>query len=307
MGSRGAKRRRKPVRRRISVTPPILLFGGLLAIHATSIAEVPPKSVTACTTLRAAGSYEIDATLTASGATDCIAIAASNVVLNLNGWLIQGGGGAAGVHVLPKAANTYIEGRGTMISGFNEGVEIDGVGAVAENFTAASNTDAGVYLNNSRQARVANFTTSGNLDGVRVSSGTDNVVEGVTAHTNSRYGVWLESTSYNSVEGFLVEDNQMAGVYVGCWPTGPQGTKCPRKIKPSNYNSILDGSAVKNSAGDQAFGIAIDLGNSNNRVSGVTTSFNSESDLVDDNPDCGNSIWIDVVLGTTNQTEGCIP
>jgi Right handed beta helix region len=307
MGSRGAKRRRKPVRRRISVTPPILLFAGLLAIHATSIAEVPPKSVTACTTLRAAGSYEIDATLIASGATDCIAIAASNVVLNLNGWLIQGGGGAAGVHVLPKAANTYIEGRGTMISGFNEGVEIDGVGAVAENFTSASNSDAGVYLNNSRQARVANFTTSGNLDGVRVSSGTDNVVEGVTAHTNSRYGVWLESTSYNSVEGFLVEDNQMAGVYVGCWPAGPQGTKCARKIKPSNYNSILDGSAVKNSAGDQAFGIAIDLGNSNNRVSGVTTSFNSESDLVDDNPDCGNNIWIDVVLGTTNQTEGCIP
>ncbi len=166
-----------------------------------------------------------------------------------------------------------------------------------ENFTVSSNSGAGVYLDNARQAKVANFTTSGNLDGVEINSGTGNIVQAATATSNTRYGFWLDSTTYNAIGGFEAEDNEMAGVYIGCSLTGPQGAKCPAKVKPSDYNSIFDGSAV-NSAGVQAFGIAIDLGNSNNRVSGVMASFNSDQDdAVDDNPNCGDNIWIAITEG----------
>ena len=304
---RGAKRSWNPTRRETSVASPLLLISVLLAMSATSVAEVSPQSVTACTTLRKAGSYEIDASLTASGSADCIEIAASDVVLNLNGWPIAGGGGGAGVHVMPKSANDYVEGRGAIISGFDQGIEIEGTGAVAENFTVSSNSGAGVYLNNARQAKVANFTTSGNLDGVEINSGTANVVQAATATSNTRYGFWLDSTTYNAIGGFEAEDNTMVGVYIGCSLTGPQDAKCAAKVKPSNYNSIFDGSAVRNSAGVQDFGIAIDLGNSNNRVSGVMASFNSQTDAVDDNPNCGNNIWIAITEGSTNQAFGCIP
>lgn len=304
---RGAERLWNPTRRGTSIAGVLPLISVLLAVSATSVAEVSPQSVTAGTTLRKAGSYEIDASLTASGSADCIEIAASDVVLNLNGWPMEGGGGGTGVHVMPMSANAYVEGRGAKISGFNQGIEIDGTGAVAEDFTVSSNGGAGVYLNNARQAKVANFTTSGNLDGVEINSGTGNVVQAATATTNTRYGFWLEGTTYNAIGGFEAEDNEMAGVYIGCSLTGPQGAKCAAKVKPSNYNSIFDGSAVRNSAGVQAFGIAIDLGNSNNRVRGVMASFNSQTDAVDDNPNCGNNIWIAITEGSSNQAFGCIP
>ncbi len=285
-----------------------IVSAALLLARTKGRAAVSPQSVTSCRTIRKAGFYEIDSTLTESGGGDCLAIAASNVVINLNGWLIAGGGGgAAGVHVLPMAANAYIEGRGARISGFTEGMEIEGSGAVAENFTASSNSDAGVYLNKARQARVANFTTSQNLDGVRIYAGTSNAVQGITATGNLRYGVWLKSTNYNAVGGFAVKDNEAAGVYLGCSLTGPQGIKCDHTAKPSNYNAIFGGTAVKDTAGGQAVGVAIDLGNGNNRVGAVTASFNSQFDVVDANPDCGTDIWIAVVVGTSNQSGGCIP
>jgi hypothetical protein len=304
---RGAERSWNPTRRGTFVARVLPLIPVLLAASATSFAEVSPQSVTACTTLRKAGSYEIDSSLTASGSADCIEIAASDVVLTLNGWTMVGGGGGVGVHILRTSANAYVEGRGAIISGFAEGIEIDSTSAVLENFTVSSNSGAGVYLDNARQAKVANFITSGNLDGVEINSGTGNIVQSATATSNTRYGFWLDSTTYNAIGGFEAADNEMAGVYIGCSLTGPQGAKCPVKVKPSDYNSIFDGSAVRNSAGVQAFGIAIDLGNSNNRVSGVMASFNSQTDAVDDNPDCGDNIWIAITEGSTNQAFGCIP
>ncbi len=158
------------------------------AVIATAIAvsyAQPPISLNTCTKISKAGLYEIDATsgLNSSGG-DCIVISASNVILYLNGFPITGGGTGAGVHVIASASNAFVEGHDAVISGFAEGIEIDGSKDLAENFTASSNTDAGVLLNNAKQAKLSNFTADSNAnDGVRIYKGSYNTVAGVVEHS----------------------------------------------------------------------------------------------------------------------------
>lgn len=277
-----------------------------MVVWAKSLFALPPVSITSCQTITKSGFYEIDSPLTAPGAGDCLVVKAANAVLNLNGWAITGKGGGVGVHVMSTAANAFIEGRGTTISGFMEGIQIEANDTFAGNFTVSNNGDAGVFLRNTKQARVSDFTASGNLeDGVRVLSGIGNVMHGFSAFQNGRYGVWLKSTKRNAIGSFEVKNNALAGLYLGCSDSGPS-VKCKKSAPAATFNAVFDGTAIRGSDGNQDFGVAIDLGDDSNRVSSVTSSFNAQLDIVDKNPDCSNNIWMAVVFGTSNQS-GCIP
>ena len=285
---------------------------GLLGIATWTpsvFAELPITSIVDCTTITKAGNYEIDATLTAGKPGDCLVIKAANVTVNLNGQAINGSGGAgAGVHVLSSANYTYIEGRGSTIGGFAEGLEIDGSNIVAENFTATDNADAGVLLQKAKNSRISNFTSISNVnDGVRVYSGTTNGVADFNVLQNNRYGLWLESTTRTLVYDFTAENNTLAGVYIGCFADGPHANKCSKPSMQSTSNAVYNGKSLKASDGSQQIGVAIDLGDLSNRVADLTSQFNAQFDAVDENPQCGTNTWMVITYGTSNQTNGCIP
>jgi hypothetical protein len=92
--------------------------------------------------------------------------------------------------------------------------------------------------------------------------------------------------------------NGLASAYLGCNPTGPNGTTCPAGT-PSSDNNSLTGNAlnamahlsdVSNSA-SQRFGIAVGLGSRGNRFSFITGSGNVTDDALDENPNCANNRW----------------
>jgi hypothetical protein len=274
-----------------------------------SVAQTP-QPITSCVKLAKAGLYEVDASLSSAGSNDCLVVSASNVILNLNGMELTGTGGGAGVHVMSSASNAMVEGHDAVIQGFSEGVEIDGSKDVAENFTATNNLDAGVLLNNAKQAKLSNFTTSFNLDGVRVSKGSYNAMTGaIYARDNLRYGIWLTDTNHNSVGGFTTQNNPAAGVYLGCSATGPTGAACKLAAK-NTYNSIFNGSVQPVNGGAQQYGVAIDLGGGSNRVTNVSSAAPGDAidDLIEENPDCGTNDWFGhgIVFSTSPPSGGCI-
>lgn len=281
---------------------------GIATWTSSAFADPPITSITSCQTITKAGNYEVDSTLTTDKPGDCLVIEASNVTINLNGMAINGSGGAgAGVHVLSSANYAYIEGRGSTIGGFAEGMEIDGSNAVAENFTATDNADAGVLFEKAKGSRVSNFTSTSNVnDGVRVYSGSSNAVSDFDVSLNNRYGVWLESTTRNIVHGFTAESNALAGLYIGCFADGPQDNKCKPAMQ-STSNLVFNGKSFKATDGSQQIGVAIDLGDLSNKVTDLTSQFNAQFDAVDENPQCGTNTWMVITYGTSNQNDGCIP
>lgn len=278
-----------------------------------SFAQPPISSITSCDSITKSGAYQLDAPVSVATSGNCIVIAAPNVTLNLNQHGITGAGGGIGIHAMRTAANVFIEGGGAAISNFVYGIEIDSANAVAENFMVSGNGEAGVYLNGARQAKISNFTANGNFhDGVRLFKASMNVVQGFYAENNSRYGVWLEASSRNTIGGgFDVQDNAIAGIYLGCWSDGPQGQACKPRVAPSSYNSIFDGGAYATSGGEQRYGIAVDLADNFNKVANVTSLYNTSADvpyydIIDENPDCGNNLWISIIYGTPHPAPDCI-
>lgn len=294
-------------KRRFTGRTAIAMFGALatlvlsgvnvsgFASRPTPLPAIVVSPITACGRIARPGYYEVDNALVAQADPgDCIQISAPNVSLNLNGQSISGAnaGVGAGVQVMPTAANAFIEGGGATISGFFEGLEIGGGGAVAEYFNAENNYDAGVLLNRARLANIANFTANNNhLDGIRLAESVQSVVQSFTASGNNRYGVWLVGSSHDAVSAFTVSDNMITGVYLGCSMDGPGGT-CPRVAPKSNFNAIFAGVAsTSESVPSQEYGVAIDLGDISNRVADITAQWNSKYDLYDANQVCGKNAW----------------
>lgn len=270
----------------------ILLAIGAAMISAPASAQ-PPISITACQRITRPGLYEVDSDLIASrpSAGDCLVITAPNVSLNLNRFHLIGATSAVGIHVMRTAAKAFIEGNGATIQTFGVGIQIDALGALADNFVVLSNTDAGVVLNHVQQADLSNFSAAHNLnDGVRLVGGAYNVLQMPTIFDNGRFGVWVQSSSHNSVGNFTVQSNALAGVYVGCSAAGPQGL-CSRGSLPSNSNYLFSGVAGIISSGVQQYGVAIDLGDNFNRVVNIAAAQNAKLDLFDVNSDCAANYW----------------
>ena len=286
----------------------------LLMLIAPRLYAQPPIAISSCETISKGGLYEVNGALVADGG-DCLVISGANVILYLNGFSISGGGSGVGVHVLSSAPNAFIEGHEAMISNFAAGLEIDGSKDLAENFNAAHNTDAGVLLNNAKQAKLSNFTADWNDgDGVRLYKGSYNTVAGsIDASDNARYGIWLYGSSHNSIGGFQVINNAVAGAYLGCSTTGPgaNGIECSPKSLVSKNNSLFSGVLGASGFGLQPYGVVIDLGGNSNRVTNMNgNAFETSGDLVDENPNCGTNDWFgegEIFVTVPPSPGGCIP
>jgi hypothetical protein len=289
-------------------TVAVVLFVGTAAMLPATAVSQPPTAITACGKITKPGLYELDSDLVAStpSAGDCLIITAPNVSLNLNHFGLFGATSAVGIHVMKTALKAFIEGDGSTIETFGEGIQIDAPGALADNFTVLSNTDAGVLLNHVQQADLSNFSAWDNKnDGVRINGGGFNVLQMPTIRDNGRYGVWVQSSSHNSVGNFTVQTNTIAGIYIGCSMAGPRGL-CSRGAPVSDYNYLFSGTAGIFSSGFQQYGVAIDLGDNFNRVVNVAASQNNQLDLFDLNSDCGSNYWFaEAEFGQVNP-QSCI-
>jgi hypothetical protein len=272
----------------------VMLLPAAVAVWSSAPAfALPPVPITACGKITKAGLYEVDNDLVAvsPSAGDCLVIVAPNVSLNLNHFGLFGATSAVGIHVMKTAAKAFIEGNGSTIRTFGVGIQIDAAGVLADNFIVLSNTDAGILLNHVQQADLSNFSATNNLnDGVRIDGGGYDVLQMPLTSGNGRYGVWVQSSSHNSIGNFSVQNNAQAGVYVGCSTTGPQGS-CPRGAVASDYNYVFSGLAGISSSGVQQYGVAIDTGNNFNRVVNVAAWLNDRFDLFDANQDCASNYW----------------
>jgi hypothetical protein len=269
-----------------------LLIGTTDQLRAQTTAEaaVTPCSATisACgCTITKTGVYVVNAPINSgqglTGLSDCIDIKAKNVVLNVAHNNITGPGTSTGIgiHLLRSANGAFIEGDDTHVTAWNIGMEIDASNVITDWVQTRNNTQAGTFLNNTRNVNVNDFSISG----------------------NSIYGVWIREGSNNQINCSNTDGNGKIGLYVGCHDDATHGTKC-KGFGPSKNNRLFDHSTDNN--GDA--GIVIDLGNTGNVIGDFTSSSNGGSfDSIDDNPGCDNDAWLAAGgnYGTTNQN--CIP
>ncbi|HZC46222.1 MAG TPA: hypothetical protein VE243_07085 [Candidatus Acidoferrum sp.] len=251
-----------------------------------------PPTINACgCTITAPGSYKIGLAinstqgLTPNGA--CIEIASSFVILDAAKKAITGPGGTTptgiGIFVHHKFRSDFLEGRGTVISGWDVGLLIEGKQIVADSFTANTNGTAGIELDNANAVELTNPTASSNLN----------------------YGIWVKHTSASDITNSKTLTNGNIGLYVGCSNLGPISAGCTRGgASPGNF--IFTGGI----AGNTNYGVALDFGAKSSIVTNQTLgggTHNSKNDLFDANSSCGSNKWFaNDSTATNNQLGGCI-
>ncbi|HEY9158464.1 right-handed parallel beta-helix repeat-containing protein [Candidatus Binatus sp.] len=285
---------RQWIRSAAALAVALLLFHGA----ARAQEEKASASTTACgasiavcgCTITKAGTYTVTADLSSgqglTAAGDCIAIKASNAILDVHEYSVTGPGlgtsTGAGIDVLKSSSGAFIEGGGSVSSGWKYGLEVQGKNTISDWVEPDGNV-VGIFLNGATGANINNFD----------------------AIDNSVYGVWIQGGKGNQVNAFASGSNTGTGVYIGCHDDDTHGTKCAG-VKPSSGNRIYDFNAESN--GDA--GIVIDLGNEGNVITDVHISGNAGGvDSIDENPSCGTDQWIQerttTVFGVTSQS--CIP
>jgi Periplasmic copper-binding protein (NosD) len=223
----------------------------------------------------------------------------------------------------------------------NQGIVFNGPGALGFLIGAETNLKNGIILTaaasgsfmanleaftNSKNGIVLNGTTGVTLEealaaqnsknGIVLNRTTGAALFIVASVGNGGYGLWLKSSSFNSVDGGVLEENTIAGAYLGCHAGGPSSAAC--SVPPSNgntlagfLNSLEVGSDCHSPPLPQEYGIAIDKGNRKNHVIFVTTDTNTScstpGDTVDDGYDgngagCAGNFWSSNKFPLVNHT-----
>ncbi len=258
----------------------LLFFQGAAGAGTTACST----SIAACgCTITKAGTYTVTADLSGT-AGDCIAIKASNVILNTDNFSITGPGSGtstgAAIDVLASSSGAFIE-ADSDLDDWKYGLEVQGKNTTADDAEYNDNV-VGVFLDGATGANITDFD----------------------ADDNTVYGVWIRGGKGNQVNDFDIEDNTGTGVYIGCHDNDSRGTKCAG-VKSSSENRIYDFTSEHN--GDA--GVVIDLGNEGNVLTDLDIEDNSGGvDSIDENPSCGTNHWINDGHDDFGVTSGsCIP
>jgi parallel beta-helix repeat protein len=306
------------------------------------------KPITACPcAIRLAGDYTVAGPgLVAAPPGDCIHDNVPGVTLDLGSATISSSPSttfSVGVHVLSSATAAVVKGTlnaPATVTGFTTGIRVDAPSVTLENLVAQSN-GVGIRINggsaygsalavhdSSRTGILINGPAPGPyLTGVSVDStlgfaGIElNGVQGafltnLTVTGSATYGVWLTASSRNVIANFSVSRNTNAGIYLGCFRSGGLlGKHCTTvpPTPPSNGNILTSAGDPSMADGpsqpDQAYGVAIAVGNVGNRIVGVEGSGNGNNsfgaDAVDGNPNCATNLWTGNQFATTSPS-GCI-
>jgi Right handed beta helix region len=267
---------------------PLVALGAMLMPAAALAQTACPPTINSCgCAVTAGGSYKIGLNISASqGLTPsgaCVEIATSFVILDGGKKSITGAGGnsPAGIGILVRRGvhTSFLEGRGSLVSGWDRGLLIQGSNLVVDNFAANLNGTAGVELSKAQFVELSNITASSNVN----------------------YGIWLQQSSSSHVTNSKTQSNGNIGIYVGCSNLGPISAGCGG-VGPSPGNDIFTG----NIAGNANYGVALDIGAKSTIVTNQTLgggAHNSKNDLFDANSNCGSNKWFaDDSTATVSQT-----
>ena len=297
--------------------------------------------------IRLAGNYSISGPgLIADPPGGCINVAVPGVTLDLANAIISSSPSRApgvGVHVLVKATGAVVMGTlnaPATVTGFATGIEIDASSVTLENLVAQANL-VGIEINggsaygsalavhdSSRTGILINgpapgpYLTGVSVDstlgyaGIELNGVSGAFLNNLTVTGSATYGVWLLSSSRNVIANFSVSRNTTAGIYLGCFRSGGLlGKRCTTvpPPPPSNGNiltSVGDPSSADGpSQPEQAYGVAIALGNVGNRIVGIEGSGNGNGsfgvDAIDGNPNCSTNVWTANQFAITSPS-GCI-
>ena len=221
--------------------------------------------------------------------------------------------------VLKGVTGGYVE-SGTASTNGVDGVDIvGGSGNSLSEIQADSNGKFGMLWSKTGSNSLTRVDVSSNVSGgVELKSSNANRIGKIKAFSNSSGpGIWLFSSSQNSISDFEVCGNSTSGIYIGCSSTSlPSEVTCGAN-PGGNANVVALG--VPQSNGNvgtgTGVGIGIDSGNGNNRVLNTdsvnvvaSTPCNGENagdDLQDDNVNCDSNLWAMNIFTSVSPTS-CI-
>jgi hypothetical protein len=162
-------------------------------------------------------------------------------------------------------------------------------------FFPINNVGSNVVLTNSSKNTLTGFLADGSSkSGLVLSGSSSNAILDFETNDNAVYGVWVQSSGSNSIRFASAFGNAEAGIFIGCSATGPGGA-CSGGSKPSSKNTVTGIQAGNDTRTTpvipQAFGVAVDTGDLQNNLSGITATGNSKEDLDDENASCGTNVW----------------
>jgi parallel beta-helix repeat protein len=150
----------------------------------------------------------------------------------------------------------------------------------------------GVFVNGgSNNILDANTIDSNLSSGLTLFSTKSNVLSANTTDLNGIYGAFLEQATSNTVVDFSASGNGQVGFYAGCGSNGPDNAACTPASNASTNNTIVNGVTSKSDSSAQNYGVALDLGDIGNIVTGIFGSQNSINDAFDANANCSTNRW----------------
>jgi parallel beta-helix repeat protein len=227
------------------------------------------------------------------GAGPCIVIKAQNIGLNLNGHSVLGTtGGGSGIVVAAAATGA------TVLNGNVDhwGTGIDDIGKNARLMKLRlKNNSIAILLAGAASATVTNNTFPGNTTASVVANKANSAMITQNVSTGDvHYGIWLKSSSGDTVANNRLSQNGIAAIFVGCTAGG---IKNVLTCTPSTHDVIAGNRLVYSIR----LGIAIDRGNTYIQVHNNTVSSSGTFDLFESNPACGTNSWKADTFSTHNR------
>jgi len=131
----------------------------------------------------------------------CIAIYASNLILDCQNHVVLGPGGrviSIGIQISPS--DEYVTIKNCNVQKFHIGIRTahNGLNSIINN-TVNNNTDIGIYLDNVVNHTLANNTASYNYKGIKLFQESNNNILIKNIVTNNRQGIYLVDSSLDNV------------------------------------------------------------------------------------------------------------
>lgn len=275
----------------------------------------PNPEVSQCRVIDKGGDYKVTQDISNDSIETCIDIRASNVDLDGQGHLVDGGtidAGSVGVSVNASGALSNVTVRNITVTGWDDGIgygDASGTGVDLGNVTdvvAESNGEDGVVLYNSENVTVNDSRVESNdRDGIRLDGSDNNTLRNNTVVKNTGDGITLLDSSTNVIDDNDVENNTDGiRIYVSIGPS--DGNELTSNTVANNSDDGIeldganDGVMQNNVVRDNAVGVTV-TGAKNNSFAGTTLRNNSEWS-VDVTSAPGANNFSDADLGFENGT-----
>jgi len=269
-------------RRVLKITVTTVAFAVLVGTLATGSAVGVP--VTGCDTLNTEGeTYEITQDIDNSTAEDCITISDDDIVLDGQGYRVNGSDQSFGSYGITVSANNVTVKNVGNVTGWQTGIQVQSSDDVTlTDNTANNNRDDGIDMDSTSDSELTDNTVNNNGDnGIYLQNSSGNELTGNEANRNGVYGIWvLDESNFNDLFDNIARDNSgnaegaSAGIYIG----GAQSV---------NNNTLVDNTAT----GDQTYGIYLseasdnelreNEANRNNEVGIYLTQNSISNELID--------------------------